>query len=355
MVSLFPEVKKTVPSLISRNTKILYIGNKLSHHGFTPGVIDTLGPLLEREGYIVSYAGTYKIQAIRFIEIILKVVFIGRKANYVLIDTYSTSAFWFAYWAGLMARLIKVPYITILHGGDLPSRLTKSKRLCNDLFKHSHANVAISGYLKHEFEERGIKVTLIPNIINIKNYPFKLREKMRPRLLWVRSFHRQYNPNMAADVLKKLSRIYPEAELCMVGPDKDGSMEDFRNYVNELGMGEQIKITGLLKKEEWIKLAEDYDFFINTTNVDNTPISVIEAMALGLNVISTDPGGIPFLLNNDIDSVLVQRGDACAMATEIEKLIKNPAKVGALSKAARDKAEGFDYIHVLNQWCELLV
>ena len=355
MVSLFPEVKKTVPSLISRNTKILYIGNKLSHHGFTPGVIDTLGPLLEREGYIVSYAGTYKIQAIRFIEIILKVVFIGRKANYVLIDTYSTSAFWFAYWAGLMARLIKVPYITILRGGDLPSRLIKSKRLCNDLFKHSHANVAISGYLKHEFEERGIKVTLIPNIINIKNYPFKLREKMRPRLLWVRSFHRQYNPNMAADVLKKLSRIYPEAELCMVGPDKDGSMEDFRNYVNELGMGEQIKITGLLKKEEWIKLAEDYDFFINTTNVDNTPISVIEAMALGLNVISTDPGGIPFLLNNDIDSVLVQRGDACAMATEIEKLIKNPAKVGALSKAARDKAEGFDYIHVLNQWCELLV
>jgi len=340
---------------MNRKPSLLYVGNKLSHYGFTPGVIETLGPLLESEGYKVSYAGTYKNQVIRLIEIIIEVVFIGRKANYILIDTYSTSAFWFAYCTGLMARLIKVPYITILRGGDLPSRLIKSKRLCNDLFKHSHANVAISGYLKHEFEERGIKVTLIPNIINIKNYPFKLREKMRPRLLWVRSFHRQYNPNMAADVLKKLSRIYPEAELCMVGPDKDGSMEDFRNYVNELGMGEQIKITGLLKKEEWIKLAEDYDFFINTTNVDNTPISVIEAMALGLNVISTDPGGIPFLLNNDIDSVLVQRGDACAMATEIEKLIKNPAKVGALSKAARDKAEGFDYIHVLNQWCELLV
>jgi len=342
-------------SKINRKPSLLYVGNKLSHYGFTPGVIDTLGPLLENEGYKVAYAGTYKIQAIRFIEIILKVVFIGRKANYILIDTYSTSAFWFAYFAGSIARLFKVPYIPLLHGGDLPRRLAKSKRVCQRLFNHSYVNVAVSGYLKHEFEERGIKVTLIPNIINIKNYPFKLREKMRPRLLWVRSFHRQYNPNMAADVLKKLSRIYPEAELCMVGPDKDGSMEDFRNYVNELGMGEQIKITGLLKKEEWIKLAEDYDFFINTTNVDNTPISVIEAMALGLNVISTDPGGIPFLLNNDIDSVLVQQDDACAMAVEIEKLIKNSGKVSALSKAARDKAEGFDYIHVLNQWCELLV
>ena len=342
-------------SKMNRKPSLLYVGNKLSHYGFTPGVIETLGPLLESEGYKVSYAGTYKNQVIRLIEIILKVVFIGRKANYILIDTYSTSAFWFAYFAGSIARLFKVPYIPLLHGGDLPRRLAKSKRVCQRLFNHSYVNVAVSGYLKHEFEERGIKVTLIPNIINIKNYPFKLREKMRPRLLWVRSFHRQYNPNMAADVLKKLSRIYPEAELCMVGPDKDGSMEDFRNYVNELGMGEQIKITGLLKKEEWIKLAEDYDFFINTTNVDNTPISVIEAMALGLNVISTDPGGIPFLLNNDIDSVLVQRGDACAMATEIEKLIKNPAKVGALSKVARDKSKKFDHIHVLNQWCELLV
>ena len=165
-------------SKMNPKPSLLYVGNKLSHYGFTPGVIETLGPLLESEGYKVSYAGTYKNQVIRLIEIIIKVAFIGRKANYILIDTYSTSAFWFAYFAGVTARLIKVPYIPLLHGGDLPSRLTKSKRLCDDLFKHSYANVAISGYLKHEFEERGIKVTIIPNIINIKNYPFKLREKV---------------------------------------------------------------------------------------------------------------------------------------------------------------------------------
>ena len=342
-------------SKMNRKPSLLYVGNKLSHYGFTPGVIETLGPLLESEGYKVSYAGTYKSQVIRLIEIILKVAFIGRKVDYILIDTYSTKAFWYSFITGLIARLTRTKYIPILHGGNLPSRLRKTKKACDSLFLNSYANVAVSGYLRHEFKKAGYKTVTIPNSIDVLKYPFRLRSNPRPKLLWVRSFHRQYNPNMAADVLKELLKTYSEAELCMVGPDKDGSMEDFRNYVNELGMGEQIKITGLLKKEEWIKLAEDYDFFINTTNVDNTPISVIEAMALGLNVISTDPGGIPFLLNNDIDSVLVQRGDACAMATEIEKLIKNPAKVGALSKAARDKAEGFDYIHVLNQWCELLV
>ena len=334
---------------------VLYVGNLLGRHGFTPGVIETLGPLLEEEGYHVYYAGTSRKKVIRLIEIILKVTFLGKKANYILIDTYSTTAFWFAYFAAIVARGIRVPYVPILHGGDLPRRLTNSKRASKSLFNNSYVNVAVSSYLKHEFEARGFNVVLIPNSIEISKYQFRLRNTCRPRLLWVRSFHRQYNPIMAADVLKELLKIYPQSELCMVGPDKDGSMEEFRNYVNTLGISEHVKITGLLKKEEWIKRAEDYDFFINTTNVDNTPVSVIEAMALGLNVISTDPGGIPFLLNNDIDSVIVQRGDACTMAAGIEKLIKNSSKVGVLSKVARDKSKKFDHIHVLNQWCELLV
>jgi len=339
---------------LNHKSNLLYVGNKLSHHGFTPGVIETLGPLLEKEGYKVFYAGIYKSQLIRLIEIMMKVAFIGRKANYILIDTYSTSAFWFAYFAGSMARLIKVPYITILHGGDLPSRLTKSKRLCNNLFSNSHANVAISGYLKHEFERRGIKVTLIPNIININNYTFKLREKMQPRLLWVRSFHRQYNPNMAADVLKELLKIYPEAELCMVGPDKDGSMEEFRNYIAEKGLADHVTITGKLSKKDWIDLSSDYDFFINTTNVDNTPVSVIEAMALGMCVISTNPGGISYLLKNGYDSILVQKDDSQSMAESIASLIRSSESSSLLSSNARKSADGFDWGYVRELWFSLL-
>ncbi len=341
-------------SKINRKPSLLYVGNKLSHYGFTLGVIETLGPLLEREGYIVSYAGTYKIQAIRFIEIILKVVFIGRKANYILIDTYSTSAFWFAYFAGMMARLIKVPYITLLHGGDLPRRLAKSKRACQRLFNHSYANVAVSGYLKHEFEERGINVTLIPNTINIKDYPFKLREKMRPRLLWVRSFHRQYNPNMAADVLKELLKTHPDAELCMVGPDKDGSMEEFKNYVEGKDLADHVTITGKLSKQDWIDLSSDYDFFINTTNVDNTPVSVVEAMALGLCVVSTNPGGIPYLLSDDVDASLVDVDDSVGMAERIDVIIASPEKGRKYSTLAREKAESFDSELVMDLWKMLL-
>ena len=334
---------------------VLYVGNLLGRHGFTPGVIETLGPLLEEEGYHVYYAGTSRKKVIRLIEIILKVTFLGKKANYILIDTYSTTAFWFAYFAAIVARGIRVPYVPILHGGDLPRRLTNSKRASKSLFNNSYVNVAVSSYLKHEFEARGFNVVLIPNSIEISKYKFRLGDTCRPRLLWVRSFHRQYNPNMAADVLKELLKIYPQSELCMVGPDKDGSMEEFRNYVNTLGISEHVKITGLLKKEEWIKLSEDYDFFINTTNIDNTPVSVIEAMALGLIVISTDAGGLKYLLNAGHDSIMVARGDAIAMSKAISMAMNDKSSCKELSFNARQSAMNFDWSRVKNQWTDLLL
>ena len=333
---------------------ILYAGNKLSRHGYTPGVIETLGPLLEAEGYRVFYAGTKKNQVLRLAEMLFRTLTRGRKADYILIDTYSTSAFWYAYLIGRLANMLGKKYIPILHGGDLPSRIKKSKRACDRLFLKSYFNVAVSGYLEHEFEKAGYKTVVIPNSIDISKYSFTLRDNPRPRLLWVRSFHRQYNPNMAADVLAELLKSYPDAELCMVGPDKDGSMEEFREYIRQKGIEDHVKITGRLSKEEWIRLSADYDFFINTTNVDNTPVSVIEAMALGMCVISTDPGGIPYLLNDGTDSFLVKPGDHGAMADKISHLLSNHALAASLSEAARYKAESFDWHQVRGKWTELL-
>mgnify|MGYP001320528838 CR=1 FL=1 len=335
------------------DVKILYTGNKLSQSGCTPGVIETLGKLLENEGLRVFYAGTRMNKFLRLKEMLWTTITLGRKVGYILIDTYSTSAFWYAYLTGLAARLVGTKYIPILHGGNLPSRLKRSKRACDILFTNSFKNVAVSGYLRHEFEMAGYDTITIPNSIDISLYPFRLREFPRPKLLWVRSFHKQYNPNMAADVLNELLKTNPEAELCMVGPDKDGSMERFRNYLNVLGITSRVKITGLLKKEEWINLSKDYDFFINTTNVDNTPVSVIEALSLGLTVISTNPGGIPYLLKSDENSVLVNCGDYKQMATQIIRLVNDYSTSQRLALNGRKLAEKFDWTSVKPLWFSL--
>ena len=131
-------------------------------------------------------------------------------------------------------------------------------------------------------------------------------------------------------------------------------MQEFNNYCTQLGISAHVKVTGLLSKSEWHTLSEDYDIFINTTNVDNTPVSVVEAMALGLPVVSTNVGGLPFLLEDGKDALLVNKGDAEAVYKSVKSLIDNTTLSSVIVDNARSKAESFDWEKVKEKWRELL-
>jgi glycosyltransferase involved in cell wall biosynthesis len=138
----------------------------------------------------------------------------------------------------------------------------------------------------------------------------------------------------------------------MVGPDKDGSLESTKKYTEELGLN--VVFTGKLPKEKWLELSHNYDIFINTTHIDNTPISVMEAMAMGLPVISTNVGGIPYLLEDKVDGLLVTDCDNIAMANSIKYIIENPEIASKIIYSARAKVEFFDWNSVKKLWNNLL-
>lgn len=327
---------------------LLYIGNKLSSHGFNKTTIETLGPLLEQEGFKVTYASSRKIQFFRIVDMLWS-VFKNRNADYVLIDTYSTSSFWYAFLTSQFCRLLKLKYIPFLHGGNLPDRFQKNPKICKAVFQNAYVNVAPSHFLLSKFTAFGIdNVIFIPNILEIQNYPFKKREKLKPKLLWVRSFAEIYNPKMALDVFMKLKTHYPEASLCMVGPDKDGSLDITKKYASEFNI--DVQFTGRLSQAEWTVLSQDFDVFINTTHFDNTPVSVMEAMALGLAVVSTNVGGIPFFLTHNKDAQLVSDSDSDAMTSAIIKIIEDSDLSQTQINFARQKAETFDWKNVKLMW-----
>jgi glycosyltransferase involved in cell wall biosynthesis len=115
-----------------------------------------------------------------------------------------------------------------------------------------------------------------------------------------------------------------------------------------------VTFTGKLEKMEWVALARDHDIFINTTNFDNMPVSVIEAMALGLPVISSNVGGLPYLIDHQTDGMLVPPNDAEAFVNSITQLSNQPELVKDLVTNARKKAERFDWEVVKQQWFRLL-
>lgn len=333
---------------------LLYIGNKLSDHGYTSTSIETLGAFLEVEGFSVYYASSKKNIAIRMFEMIFKTFKYCRKVDYVLIDTYSTKNFWYAFVISQLCRLLKVKYIPKLHGGDLPNRIVKSKFFSDMIFNNAYVNIAPSSYLFKEFKNNGYdNLKYIPNTIELQLYQESLKEFKTPKLLWVRSFAKIYNPIMAVKVLVKLKQSFPEAELCMIGPKKDDSYDETVEYANENNV--EVLYTGKLSKEEWIDLSKAYNIFINTTHFDNTPISVIEAMALGIPVVSTNVGGLSYLLTNNHNALLVKDNDVDAMVKQIERIINEPNLARSLSQNGKETVKDFDWELVKKQWIELLI
>jgi glycosyltransferase involved in cell wall biosynthesis len=277
-----------------------------------------------------------------------------RECRLVHIACYSTLSFYKSIYLVTLARLFGISYYNVIHGGSFPERLKKSPRLCRYLFGKAVINISPSRYLQYYFKKQGYDVKCIPNFISIENYPYLQRAHLKPRILWVRSFHEIYNTPMAARVFKRLLQKYPDAHLCMVGKDLDGSKAKFEKLCKLLGIQEKVTITGFMRRPDWVKLSVDYDIFISTTTIDNTPMSVIEALALGFPVVTTNVGGIPFLLKNEEDAMLVESDNDEQMFLAIDRLLNDPELVKKITANGRKKAESFDWLEVKKDWDEVV-
>jgi len=327
---------------------ILYVGNQLAAKGYSPTSIDTLGIQLEEVVEVKKYSDK-KNPIFRLFHMSYGLFANRNWTDKVLIDTYSSSAFYFALLVSQLARLMRIPYYPILRGGNLERRLKHYPRWSKLIFANAKLLVAPSGFMQELFSRYGYhNSVLIPNNINIKKYPFQERKNIRPKLLWVRSFASLYNPQLAINLVEKLKPTYPDMELCFVGPEKDGTMKACKEMVVYKGLEGNISFTGKLSKEDWINRSKDFDIFLSTTNIDNTPVSVMEAMALGMVVVSTNAGGVPHLIEDRITGYLYNIGSL----EELEEIINNllNGNLHSTSLAARKKAENWDWEVVKEKW-----
>jgi glycosyltransferase involved in cell wall biosynthesis len=333
---------------------ILYLNNTsgTSHTYASAGVIHV--SKLKEMGFPIQTVNEAENKILRMFNLFFVFFKYQKQAKLVIISVHSSLAFYYSALAVFLSRLFAKPFILVLHGGNLPARLKRSPKLSHFVFDKSYFNISPSNYLMDRFSTAGYKVKYIPNQIDLSAYPFKQRTELKPNIFWLRSFDHTYNPGMAIDTLAILLKKYPSARLCMAGPVKDVSFEETKIRVNELGLSNSVLFPGLLSKKDWIAVAENYDIFINTTNIDNQPVSVIEIMALGMPIVSTNAGGIPYLLEDEKEALLVNVNDSTAMAEKIDVLLNDPAKANLLAVNARHKAEGFDWEILKKEWAVIL-
>jgi glycosyltransferase involved in cell wall biosynthesis len=270
------------------------------------------------------------------------------------VDVYSGLAFTWAEVVCWTLRLAGKPYILTLHGGNLPAFARQWPGRVYRLLHSASVVTTPSRYIVEAMHCYREDMRLLPNAIDLSQYVFRLREHPLPKLVWLRAFHKIYNPTLAARSLKILASDFPDVHLTMVGPDKgDGSLELVRQSAEELGVGERLSLPGGVSKTEVPYVLNQGDVFLNTTNVDTNPVSVLEAMACGLCVVSTKVGGIPYMLEHEEDALLVLPNHPEDMAAAVRRVLTEPGLARRLSYNARKKAEQFDWSVIFPKWDNL--
>jgi glycosyltransferase involved in cell wall biosynthesis len=250
-----------------------------------------------------------------------------------------------------MAAWLGKPVVMWLHGGALPEFSAKHPDRVRAVLARGACIVSPSPYLAHWAGELGFPAQVIPNLLQ-ETYPFRLRSHVYPRLLWMRTFHDLYHPEMAVEVLARLRRRYPDASLTMAGQDR-GLQQRVREYSASFNLNGSLRLPGFLSSAEKAAAFASHDIYLNTNRVDNTPVSLIEAASAGLPVVATRVGGIPYLLEDHRQALLVADGDSDAMAGAVEHLLEDPDLAARLSQSGYELAEQSRWDNVRARWLSL--
>ena len=332
----------------------LLIGVFASQYGGNRAVCEDLADKLEEKGWGIVRASGRRTALARFIETLRVVLLEPSRYDVANIDVFSGRAFIWAICACEALRVVGKPYGVTLHGGGLPRFSRRFGAPLKRMLSGAAYVVTPSPYLQNEFALWGRDIELIPNALSLDAYPHRQRGPLRPELVWVRAFHEIYRPWLVPAIVARVAERVPSVRVRMIGPDKgDGSLDRTVREIARLGVQQLVSVEGAVDKADIPRILSGADVFLNTSAVDNAPVTVSEAMACGLCVVSSRVGGLPDLVEHGVNGLLVAAG-ADEFAEAIVRLLLEPALAGQISRAARAKVKSQDWPSVLPRWERVL-
>jgi len=248
--------------------------------------------------------------------------------------------FWVTYPAVIMLKLRRKHVILSARGGGAREFFRKYHTFLNPVFKRVDHITAPSGFLRDAFIKAfNIQPLIIPNIIDLSQFNFGERNPLKPNFIVTRSLEPIYNVKCVVKAFEKIHTQYPKARLGVVG---DGSERiRIEELVKGLRLNNSVKFYGKVDHKKLPELYHEYDIFLNASNVDNLPGTILEAFACGLPVVSTNPGGIPYMVEDGVTGLLVPREDCDALAERALHLLENQELASTLVKNAREECEKY--------------
>lgn len=254
-----------------------------------------------------------------------------------------------------LAKILRKKIIGHFHAGDVENYYPFQSKIGQKLIRSGlnlcDGLIAVSNESARQLREitPNAKISIIPNAIDVTDFDFKTEKKSENfvRLLFVGAIGKLKGER---DLIKALAMLRDKNLNLKVSFLGYGA-ESLKSYCDELKITDFIEFLGAVSLEERLGFFEKADVFVLPTYAEAMPMSVIEAMAAGLPVISTNVGGIPELIEDGENGFLFECGDVSALAEKILLLAEDKNLRQKVGKKAREKArKQFD----LDQYTEKL-
>ncbi len=251
-----------------------------------------------------------------------------------------------------IARARGVPVVVNYRGGEAASFLERSVRWARPGLAAATLLVVPSEFLREVFGRHGIASEVLPNIVDPTHFRFAFRRpSIAPHLVVTRNLEAIYDIPTAMRAFARVRDAFPAARLSVAGSGPE--LRSLEALAASLGIADAVRFPGRLDRDQVAALYREADMMLNPSRVDNTPNSVLEAMACGLPVVSTRAGGVPYIVRDGVSALLVDAGDAEAMAGAILRLLRDAQLAKELVTAGFADVQQYTWTRVRLRLAEL--
>ncbi|WP_428828169.1 glycosyltransferase [Azonexus sp. IMCC34842] len=259
----------------------------------------------------------------------------------------------FAAPAIVIARWRGVPVIVNYRGGNADPFLKSAPRYVQRMLGDAAALVTPSGFLQEVFAKYDLSAHIVPNIVDLQRFSPEGRQLVAgsPHLIVTRNLEPIYDIPTAIRCFALVRKEYPEARLTVAGTGPEQAACE--SLVEELGLSGATRFAGRIDNDSIASLYACADIALNPSTVDNMPISILEAYASGVPVVTTDVGGIPFMAKHEQSALLVPPNDPQAMAAAVLRLLAESTLADRLTTEGIKQAQAYAWSKVRDQWMDL--
>ena len=252
--------------------------------------------------------------------------------------------------AVLIAKLYGKPVLLNYHSGEAEDHLRRWPRTSLPMIRLADRVVVPSDYLVSVFANFGIKAERVLNTVDLARFRFRERNELSPVLLSNRNLERHYNVECTLRAFAIIQQRIPDARLIVAG---DGSERNrIRALAVSLGL-KNVEFLGAVAPEHMPALYDRAGVFVNASDIDNQPLSIIEAFASGLPVVTTNAGGIPDMVTDRETGLMVDRNDPEAIAEQVIQLLSDNVLALRLASRAGEASHKYTWAAVRRDWLRL--